>query len=167
MAVKEFVALVDDQDNVIGKKDRSLLTDDDRWRVSIIWITNSKNQVLIAKRSMHKPTDPGAWSTAAGGTVQYGGVYDDTAERELKEELGVSLELIPGKIALYKMSLGKRAGKYYHAVADLPTSAFTLQKEEVDDIKWVEKDWLWRDMTKNPQNYVVEEISKAKEIFEK
>jgi len=47
----------------------------------------------LTQRSKSKDTYPGEWSSSVGGHVIYGDTYDDTAKRELDEELSVDADL--------------------------------------------------------------------------
>jgi len=52
-------------------------------RISVVYLTNNKNQILIQKRS------DGRLDHSAAGHVDVGESYLAAAERELEEELGV------------------------------------------------------------------------------
>lgn len=161
----EYVTLVDEHDNVIGSKDRDELTDDDRWRIITIWITNSKNQVLLAQRALTKRINPGKWGPAVAGTVEHGDSYEQTAERELTEEIGVKANLTPGKVLFYKSALGKRACKAFTATVDLPIEAITIPADEVAAVKWVDGQTLWEDVAAHPDDYL-REFKRMKELFD-
>lgn len=84
---KRFL-VVDDNDNIIGYKSKAAIDKDDlRYRVSALWITNSKREILLARRSYTKRHDPGKWGPAAAGTVEKGESYKDNIKKEAKEEL--------------------------------------------------------------------------------
>ncbi|MBN2421544.1 NUDIX domain-containing protein [Candidatus Woesearchaeota archaeon] len=55
-------------------------------------ILNDKEQVLLAKRKNTKTFD-GQWSRP-GGTVELGERIEDTIVREVKEEVGIDIEII-------------------------------------------------------------------------
>lgn len=139
MSKREKVYLVDKDDKIIGEKWRDELTDNDRWRVVSIWVTDTKGKILLQQRSFQKDLDPGDWSAAAEGTVDAGDSYDETALRELAEEVGIeAVTLTPtGKIEHKMQSLGSRVRQGYKAVIPpKPISEFTIQKEEVEQIRW-------------------------------
>lgn len=139
MSQREKVYLVDRNDNVIGEKWRDELIDEDCWRVVSIWITDEAGNILLQQRSFNKQLDPGDWSAAAEGTVEAGDNYEETAHRELFEELGISgVNLIPtGKITHKMRSLGSRVRQGYKAVIPhRDTVEFKIQTEEVEQIRW-------------------------------
>ena len=58
------VILVDKDDNVIGHKERGESGGDDIHRIAGLWVTNSKDEVLIAQRTKFKKYDAGKWGPA-------------------------------------------------------------------------------------------------------
>lgn len=60
MNKKPKIIIVDKNDNVIGSKYREdLIPRKDIYRVSALWITNSKDEVLCTQRSFNKEHNPG------------------------------------------------------------------------------------------------------------
>jgi isopentenyldiphosphate isomerase len=136
----EKVAVVNQQDEVIGWKWRADLTDDDCWRIVSLWLENDQDQVLLQQRSWDKKLERGHWSPAAVGTVLLGHGYEDTALREAEEEIGlrgVALEVI--KKTYLKGPLGWRQEVSFHARCNWPIKQFTPQTEEVANLAWVDK----------------------------
>ena len=63
--MQDLCQIVDDQDNIIGAKPRNEIDFiNDYFRSSGLWLTNSKNQVLIAQRVLSKDKDPGKWGAS-------------------------------------------------------------------------------------------------------
>ncbi len=139
----ERIALVDEEDRVIGYKMRSQLTDDDCWRVVAIWIENSEQQVLLQQRSHKVTLNPGLWSNAVMGTVDADDSYEDTAVREIEEELGLSgVDLIKTNRLYYKASFGWRQAQGFVVKCYWPLERFKPQPEEVAKLEWVDKQKL-------------------------
>lgn len=138
------IVLVDQEDNAIGLKERSEITPDDIYRVSAVWIQNSKGEVLLARRALSKKNGPGAWGPAAAGTVDEGEEYLDNIIKEAEEEIGLSItadQLTPGPKFLVKGN-NRHFVQWYYATVDKPITDFVLQEEEVMDIKWVQMEEL-------------------------
>lgn len=55
-------------------------------------IVNSKNQILMAKRSRHKEHAPGQWDPPSGRLVQHE-TPRQAVRREIKEELGSDIDV--------------------------------------------------------------------------
>ena len=93
---KEIYDVVDMQDKVIGKATRLEIHQKKLVHRSIhILVFNSKNQIFLQKRSKLKDENPGYWDTSSAGHVDTGETYDECAERELWEELGIKESLKP------------------------------------------------------------------------
>lgn len=88
----ELFDLVDEQDTVIGvvrrgdaHRDKSLIH-----RSVQILVIDRAGRALLQLRSVHKDLFPGYYCASASGHVASGETYDDTARREIIEELGVA-----------------------------------------------------------------------------
>ncbi len=152
---REKSVLVDKHDNVIGYKFRDEIDySNDIYRSTGIWITNSKGQVLIAKRSQAKKNDPGKWGPAAAGTVEEGETYEEDATKEAAEELGLkNISLSKGP----KQYFDKPRRQFYQwflALIDKPADEFVIQKEEVERVEWIDRDELVRDQKEHPEKYI-------------
>eukprot|EP00937_MAST-01D_sp_MAST-1D-sp2_P004779 g4779.t1 len=58
-------------------------------RATFIFVRRSSGELLVQKRTTLKDYCPGWFDTAAGGVVGAGESYEENAERELAEELGI------------------------------------------------------------------------------
>jgi ADP-ribose pyrophosphatase len=56
-------------------------------------IVNDKNETLLLKRTSKTRNEAGFWSKPGGG-VEFGERVEDAVKREIKEELGVDVELV-------------------------------------------------------------------------
>ncbi|HLQ44170.1 MAG TPA: NUDIX domain-containing protein [Planctomycetaceae bacterium] len=88
---EEIFDIVDDQDRVIGQAPRSevhrrkLLH-----RAVSIFVFDSRGRLLLQQRSAAKDEYPLCYTSSASGHVTAGETYDETAPRELEEELGLT-----------------------------------------------------------------------------
>ena len=65
-------------------------------RCAYILVFNSRGELYVQKRTVIKDIYPGYWDPAAGGVMQVGESYEESAAREVGEELGVrGVELRP------------------------------------------------------------------------
>src|SRR5260221_11234726 len=91
MANGEYLDIVDENDNVIGK---SLYEDVyknlSHHRVVHVLLFNVKRELLVQLRTFNKPRNGGTWVSSAGGHVKAGETYEEAAKRETKEELGIA-----------------------------------------------------------------------------
>ncbi|MEI7562268.1 MAG: hypothetical protein WCJ39_00675 [bacterium] len=54
-----LIPVVNEQDEIIGYKERSEIQKEDIYRVTALWITNNKGEILIAQRAFTKRNNPG------------------------------------------------------------------------------------------------------------
>ncbi len=90
---EEYLDLVNDQDQVIGRKLRSEIYQENirNFRVVNAFLRNSEGKLWIPKRSLEKPLYPGALDMSMGGHVSSGESYDEAFKREIQEELNLDV----------------------------------------------------------------------------
>jgi len=90
----ERFPVVDENDEIQGYASRSEVHGNNlRHRAVNILIFNQVGDVYLQQRSRWKDRHPLKWDSSAAGHVSAGENYDQTAQRELKEELGVDVSL--------------------------------------------------------------------------
>jgi 16S rRNA (adenine1518-N6/adenine1519-N6)-dimethyltransferase len=90
----ERLPIVDKNDRILRYASRSEVHGNNlRHRAVHILIFNQAGDAYLQQRSRWKDRHPLKWDSSAAGHVATGESYDDTARRELKEELGVSVPL--------------------------------------------------------------------------
>ncbi|MDD5625749.1 MAG: NUDIX domain-containing protein [Patescibacteria group bacterium] len=152
--MKSKVIIVDEKDNVIGYKDRDIVKQGDIYRVSALWITNSKGEILLAKRALSKLHNPGKWGPAVAGTVEKGETYDSNIIKEANEEIGLK------NIDLKKGPKVRMSGKYnrfiqwYLLTIDKPLNKFVIDRNEVEEIKWFSRENLLKEIQNNPTKFL-------------
>ncbi len=57
-----------------------------------VWVRNRRGELLFQQRSPNKETFPGKWDISAAGHISAGDSSREAAVREMKEELGVSVD---------------------------------------------------------------------------
>ena len=114
----------------------------------VVFILSMDNKkVLLQKRSASKKLWPNLWDLTAGGHVLTGELGYQSAIRETKEEIGIDItksdlefigasrsENISGNI------INRHFNEYYIVHKDLDINDIVLQEDEVQDIKWIDKD---------------------------
>jgi isopentenyldiphosphate isomerase len=146
--------IVNEQDEIIGIKDRGDLLDSDIYRVSALWITNSEGKILLAKRSLNKEKDPGLWGPAVAGTVEEYESYEANIIKEAEEEIGIGGYTFNLGPKMRVTSPHNHFTQWFTLVIDNPIEDFHIQKEEVDKIQWFDKDELLDEMQDNPDKFI-------------
>lgn len=99
-------------------------------RASYILVFNGRRQLFIQKRTTTKDIYPGYWDVAAGGVVLADESYEQSAYRELAEELGVvGTPLTPLFDHYFEDATNRVWGRVFRCTHEGP---FTLQPEEVE-----------------------------------
>jgi len=138
----ERICIVDGFDNVVRcASRREMRVDGLLHRVTYLIVFNSAGKILVQQRTGIKDWYPGRFDFAAGGVVQYGESYAQSAIRELKEELGIDAE-IKHQFKMYFEDRNTNPqtrswGMVYTCICDGP---FKLQAEEVVDVLFVTVD---------------------------
>ncbi|QXH47299.1 NUDIX hydrolase [Pseudomonas xanthosomatis] len=132
----ELVAWVDEHDQPLGALPRAELRERGLiGRCTFILLFNGKGELCVHRRTMSKALYPGYWDVAAGGMVTCGESYEDSAARELQEELGVGGVPLRFHEKFYFDQPGNRLWcAVFSAVWDGP---LRLQPEEVMEARFV------------------------------
>lgn len=136
----ELLDLVNENDEVVGEVWRSEAHNDPKiiHREVGVAIYNDKKEVLLQKRSLLKKNKPGWWTIACAGHVAKGNTPEQTAHKELKEELGFDTELRFVNKFLEKLHKETRFSWFF--VGMYNSDKFVVQKEEVDEVKFFSKE---------------------------
>lgn|SRR6185369_12869236 len=136
---KELFIVVDKEDNIINYRtrydchhDKSLIH-----RAIGIIIINDKGEILLQKRSIHKDTDPGKYDVAVSGHVAKGESYEDSAQREMMEEIGISAELIFVKKMIVYFPNETEYDAIFRTTHNGP---FVISEHEIDEITFATKE---------------------------
>ena len=117
------------------------LKDNEYHLVVCVWIRNSEGKFLISQRSANKK-HPLLWE-ASGGSALKGETSLDAALREIKEEVGIMLDPNKGKLFGSTIRNYPNCSDIYDVWLfenNTPIADLILQKEEVNDAKWVTVD---------------------------
>lgn len=88
----EQTIIVDENDCIIGGKQRKKITTNDIYRVSACWIVDKKWDILLAQRSFTKKHNPGKRWPAVAWTNEVWETYLDNIIKEIKEETNIIVQ---------------------------------------------------------------------------
>ena len=138
----EIVDIYDGKKNKTGKTvERNTKPKLGEYRLSIhIWITNSKGELLIQRRSANKKIFPNMWNET-GGAASTGETSEMTCAREFEEELGIKPNMNKAEL------IGSIKRKYdyvdvWHIEQDIDLNDIKMQEDEVSEVKYVTIDEL-------------------------
>ena len=151
------IIIVDENDTPIGLKERGDMKEGDIYRVSAIWITNSRGDILLAQRAATKKHDPNKWACAVAGTIEEGEEYLTNAVKEAEEEIGLVIE--PHDLALGIKTLIQHSPwnffcQWFWYRTNITTEDLRLTTEEVAAVRWVSPEELRAWVKERPQDFV-------------
>lgn len=137
---EEVLIVVDQDDNVLDYLPRKQVHDQKLLHRTIsISVYNDQGQILLQTRSSKKDNNPGKMANAAGGHVNPDKSYEQTAYKELKEELDINSKLILIKKMIIDDPVHTTMTCVYKTISNGP---FDFNKEEIDEIKFFSKEEL-------------------------
>ncbi len=130
-SAKEIVQIVDRDNREIDALPRHLMRSRGLiHRASYVLVFNDQKEIFVQKRTTTKDIYPGYWDVAAGGVVLASESYEQSASRELAEELGISgIPLTPLFDHYFEDATNRVWGRVFRCTHEGP---FTLQPEEVE-----------------------------------
>lgn len=104
--------------------------------VAHVIIFDEEGRMLIQKRSRDKDDYPSYWAFSVGGSALSGENSYETVIRETKEEIGLDLYDVSPR-PFFTLNFCDGFDDYFFAKVKggIDTSALTLQKEEVEEVK--------------------------------
>lgn len=148
------VVVVDENDEILGYKDRADRSDD-IIRISVLWLINPKKEVLIAQRALTKKHSPGLWGISVAGTVEEGETYASNIIKEAQEEIGIVItedKLIVGPKVLVNDEHRYFAQVYFYE-SDTTAESFAIQKDEVEQVRWISVPDLEQWFKEKPEDF--------------
>jgi len=157
--MEEYVILVDQNDNPIGKEDKVKchLPNGKLHRAFSALIFNGEGKLLLTKRSEGKMLWPNNWDGTVASHPRESETYVSSAERRMPEEIGIDCKVsYVNKFeyhVLYKDigSENEICGTLIGAIDSFDKSS--LIKDEISEIKWISPDELKNELEQNRDVY--------------
>jgi 8-oxo-dGTP pyrophosphatase MutT (NUDIX family) len=126
----EIVAIVDRRNRKTGSASRAEMRRRNLiHRASYILVFNHADELFLQKRTESKDIYPGRFDIAAGGVVLADETYEQSAERELQEELGIASVPLTRHFDYFYSDIENQVwGRIFSCLHEGP---FSLQEEEV------------------------------------
>jgi len=130
LSPEEEVAVVDERNTVVGSAPRSVMRERGLiHRATYVLVFDRQGRLFVQERTLTKDIFPGCFDLCTGGGVLAGETYEESAARELHEEIGLAGAELAFHFDFYGEYAGQRVwGRVFSCVSDGP---FVLQPEEV------------------------------------
>lgn len=153
---KEFVVLVDENDNEIGLAPKlNAHRTGELHRAFSVMLIDSQNRLLLQRRAFAKYHSGGRWANTCCGHPRDGESVVDAATRRLTEEMGIVCELSPAGSFIYRANVG--SGLIEHELDHLLIGRFDGDpipaQSEVVEWRWSSLDAVKRDLAEHPGLY--------------
>jgi isopentenyl-diphosphate delta-isomerase len=154
----ESVVLVDEHDNAVGIMEKmeahqkGLLH-----RAFSILLFNNKGEMLLQKRASQKYHSGGLWTNTCCSHPLPGETMTNATSRKLKQEMGIDTNIEFAFKFIYKSPLDKDLveHEFDHVFIGTFNGTPSINKEEVEDWKFIDLKSLHHDINKNPDAYTV------------
>ncbi|GAA4162039.1 isopentenyl-diphosphate Delta-isomerase [Chryseobacterium ginsenosidimutans] len=154
--MEEFVVLVNSQDEVLGLMEKQqahingLLH-----RAFSVFLFNNKGEMLLQKRASEKYHSPLKWTNAVCSHPRIEETYLEGAKRRVREELGIEAEFSEKFDFIYKADVGNGLWEHEldHVFVGNFEGEFHLNKEEVEDVRYITMEDLDKEMIEQPEHF--------------
>lgn len=153
---KEFVILVDEQDQEIGLMEKMEAHEKGvLHRAFSVFVFNDQGQFLLQQRAFSKYHSGGLWTNTCCSHPRKGETVLEAATRRLQEEMGFIVPLEAQFSFIYFRELDNDLIEHEldHVVFGKFNGIPAINADEVASYKYVDKEVLIADMKANPTNY--------------
>ena len=157
--MEEYVILVDENDNPIGKEEKVKchLPNGKLHRAFTALIFNGEGKLLLTKRSEGKMLWPNEWDGTVASHPRESETYVSSAERRMPEEIGIVCKMNYVNKFEYHVpykdigSENEICGTLIGTIDNFDNSR--LIKDEISDVKWINPDELKNELEQNMDAY--------------
>lgn len=152
----EEVILVTEKDQAIGSMEKMEAHRSGRLhRAFSIFLLNDENEILLQRRSISKYHSGGLWTNTCCSHPRPEEDTKAAAHRRLQEEMGMEAELDAVFSFIYRAELDNELTEHEldHVFIGRAISEPVLNREEVEEWKYMSMAEIEIDLKNNPQNY--------------
>ena len=155
---EEKVILVDTNDEPVGLMAKMAAHEQGiLHRAFSVFILNNKNEVMLQQRASQKYHSPLLWTNTCCSHQRAGETNIVAGKRRLMEEMGFVTDLKELFHFIYKAPFdnGLTEHELDHVMIGRYDGDPIINKEEVEDWKWMKIEAIKEDMVANPQLYTI------------
>ena len=145
----------------IKKREDKLLNDEFFMASYVCWF-NMNSEMLIQKRQSDKKSWPSVWDFSVGGCSIAGETSQQTAEREMMEEIGYKRCFKDDK-PNFSVNVSNGFFDFYLIKENININCLNFQYKEIEQIKWASEDEIIELLGK--KEFVPHEINIIEQCF--
>ncbi|MGL5633498.1 MAG: isopentenyl-diphosphate Delta-isomerase [Sarcina sp.] len=155
---KEYIAIVDKEDNILGYKEKMLVHEEGiLHRAFSVLLLNDKNEILLQRRALEKYHSPGEWTNTCCSHQRENENIKEAAIRRLEEELGIKFSDIYEKFVFHyecKFNNELYENEIDHVFVGRYNGGIDrFNKNEVCDTKWIAYKELKKWILEKPEEF--------------
>lgn len=154
--MKEMIILVDNNDIEVGTIEKmEAHVEGKLHRAFSIFVFNSKGEMMLQRRALHKYHSGGLWTNTCCGHPNAGETLDEAVHRRLMQEMGFDCELKEIKSFLYYACLDNKLIEHEidHIFLGYYDEEPIINKEEVEEWMWISLDNLRKEVEEHPDQF--------------
>ena len=158
MTQTDYVILVDDKDNPVGKMEKQEAhVKGVLHRAFSIFIFNKNNELMLQQRALSKYHSPGLWTNTCCSHPRENEKTLEAAHRRMMEEMGFDCDLEEAFTFTYKSDVGGglTEHEFDHVFFGRSEIKPKINREEVNDWKYMGMKNIREDMNEHPEKYTV------------
>lgn len=153
---EELVVLVNEKDEKIGLMPKQEAHEKGvLHRAFSVFVFNSKNELMLQQRALHKYHSPGLWANTCCSHQRDGETTLDAGRRRLQEEMGFATNLKETTSFIYKATFDN--GLTEHELDHILVGSYEenpkINTDEVADWKWMDLETVRKDIETHPEIY--------------
>ncbi|UUV22849.1 isopentenyl-diphosphate Delta-isomerase [Paenimyroides aestuarii] len=153
---EEQVILVNEKDQPIGLMPKMQAHQEALLhRAFSVFILNDKNEIMLQQRAAHKYHSPMLWTNTCCSHQRDGETNIQAGTRRLQEEMGFTTSLEEVFSFIYKAPFdnGLTEHEFDHVMVGYYNQKPEINKEEVENWKWMSAEAIKSDMQVHPEHY--------------
>lgn len=149
-----LIDIVNEKDEVIGKELKSKKQElGFISRTVAIFVKDSNNKFIIAKRAMHKRLAPGKEDLAVCGNVDTGETYEQAAAREVAEETGITESMSLLERFYEEVDDGFGTLRYFCSIFIIYTDTEPNYNDEIMSYRKLTKQEIEKEIAQTPEKF--------------
>ncbi len=153
---EENVILVDQDDRQIGLMPKMEAHEKaELHRAFSVFILNDRGEIMLQQRAADKYHSPSLWTNTCCSHQREGESNREAGKRRLREEMGFETELKELFSFIYKAPFdnGLTEHELDHVMVGYYNDAPKINRNEVENWKWMSPKDIKKDMDSNPEQY--------------